>query len=178
MWQSLRCLWSGTSLLLLLLLGTLTFAEAERPNIVVIFCDDLCDGDLSCFGRPTIRTPQLDRRAREGQKWSSFYCVAPVCTFSRAGLSTGRALTLAHASIVGDTTWGRASARMKPRIGRRLRICTDQPVVIRAVRLIRGSLASGFPPGQAIVIPETVLRLALRSKGLFRDRCRSGRGCS
>ena len=40
-------------------------AKAESPNIVVIFCDDLGYGDLSCFGHPTIRTPNLDRMAAE-----------------------------------------------------------------------------------------------------------------
>ncbi|MAE77199.1 MAG: arylsulfatase [Planctomycetes bacterium] len=63
---------------------------ADKPNVVVIFCDDLGYGDLGCFGHPTIATPSLDRMAREGQKWMSFYSAAPVCTPSRAGLMTGR----------------------------------------------------------------------------------------
>jgi arylsulfatase A len=47
-------------------------------------------GDMSCNGHPTIRTPNLDRMAAEGQKWTSFYVAASVCTPSRAGLMTGR----------------------------------------------------------------------------------------
>jgi len=64
--------------------------DAPRPNVVIIFCDDLGYGDLACFGHPTIRTPNLDRMAREGQKWTSFYVAAPVCTPSRSALMTGR----------------------------------------------------------------------------------------
>ncbi len=63
---------------------------ADKPNIVVIFCDDLGYGDLGAFGHPTIQTPNLDRMAAEGQKWTSFYAAASVCTPSRAGLLTGR----------------------------------------------------------------------------------------
>ncbi len=68
----------------------LTATTAEPPNVVIIFCDDLGYGDLGCFGHPTIETPQLDTMAAAGQKWTSFYCAAPVCTPSRAGLLTGR----------------------------------------------------------------------------------------
>lgn len=64
--------------------------EALRPNLIVIFCDDLGYGDLGSFGHPTIRTPNLDRMAREGQKWTHFYSAASVCTPSRAALLTGR----------------------------------------------------------------------------------------
>ncbi len=63
---------------------------AEKPNFVVIFCDDLGYGDLGCFGHPTIETPHLDRMAAEGQKWTNFYVGASVCTPSRAALLTGR----------------------------------------------------------------------------------------
>ena len=63
---------------------------APPPNVVVIFCDDLGYGDLACFGHPTIATPNLDRMASQGQKWTEFYVAASVCTPSRAALQTGR----------------------------------------------------------------------------------------
>lgn len=82
---------------IVLLFGALSLfvspVEARQdgpPNFVVIFCDDLGYGDLSSFGHPTIRTPHLDQMAAEGQKWTSFYVAACVCTPSRAGLLTGR----------------------------------------------------------------------------------------
>ena len=65
-------------------------AAAERPNIVVLLCDDLGYGDLSCFAHPQIRTPHLDRLAADGAKLTHCYSAAPVCSPSRAGLMTGR----------------------------------------------------------------------------------------
>ena len=62
----------------------------EKPNFVIIFCDDLGYGDIGVFGNPIIRTPNLDLMAHQGQKWTQFYVADPVCTPSRAGLLTGR----------------------------------------------------------------------------------------
>ncbi len=64
--------------------------ESSQPNIVVILCDDLGYGDLSGFGHPVIKTPNLDKLAADGIKFTSFYSAAPVCSPSRAGLLTGR----------------------------------------------------------------------------------------
>jgi arylsulfatase A-like enzyme len=82
----------GSLVLSLALLVPLSAAAANerRPNFVVIFCDDLGYGDLGCFGHPTIRTPNLDRMAAEGMKFTQFYSAAEVCTPSRAALLTGR----------------------------------------------------------------------------------------
>lgn len=65
-------------------------ATAPRPNIIVLLCDDLGYGDLSCFAHPTIRTPHLDQLARDGIRFTDYYSPSPVCSPSRAGLMTGR----------------------------------------------------------------------------------------
>ena len=65
-------------------------ADGRPPNVVVIYADDLGYGDLGCFGHPTIRTPNLDRMAAEGMRFTQFYSAASVCTPSRAALLTGR----------------------------------------------------------------------------------------
>ena len=62
----------------------------SQPNFVIILADDLGYGDLSCYGHPSIRTPNLDRMAAEGLRFTDFYSAAEVCTPSRAALLTGR----------------------------------------------------------------------------------------
>ena len=64
-------------------------AAPEQPNIVLIVADDLGYGDLGCFGSTTIRTPNLDRMAAEGTKFTSFCVAQAVCSASRAALMTG-----------------------------------------------------------------------------------------
>lgn len=68
----------------------LAAADDSKPNIIVIFADDLGYGDLGCYGHPSIRTPNLDRMAGEGMRFTDFYSAAEVCTPSRAALLTGR----------------------------------------------------------------------------------------
>lgn len=62
----------------------------ERPNFVIILCDDMGYGDLSCYGNPTIQTPNIDRMAGEGMKLTQFYVGAAISTPSRSALLTGR----------------------------------------------------------------------------------------
>jgi arylsulfatase A-like enzyme len=77
------------ALLLLLCWWTGHAFSQPKPNFVFIFTDDLGYGDLGCFGSQTIRTPHLDRLAREGRKFTSFLVASSVCSPSRAALLTG-----------------------------------------------------------------------------------------
>ena len=63
---------------------------AERPNIVVIYADDLGWGSLSCYGQTEYETPHLDQMAKEGARLTSFYVSTPSCAPSRVSLLTGR----------------------------------------------------------------------------------------
>lgn len=64
--------------------------SASPPNFVLLFADDLGFGDLGCYGHPSSLTPNLDRLAAEGLRFTDFYSTCPVCSPSRASLLTGR----------------------------------------------------------------------------------------
>lgn len=64
-------------------------AADRPPNILLFFVDNLGNGDIGCFGSKLHRTPHIDRLAREGTKYTSFYVASGVCTPSRAALMTG-----------------------------------------------------------------------------------------
>jgi arylsulfatase A-like enzyme len=66
---------------------------AARPNIVLLVADDMGWGDMSSQGHPVIRTPNLDRMAAEGQRWTDFYVSSPICSPSRGAMLTGRVET-------------------------------------------------------------------------------------
>ncbi|MFW6189159.1 MAG: sulfatase [Planctomycetota bacterium] len=64
-------------------------APTDRPNIILINCDDLGYGDLGCYGSRRNSTPALDRMAAEGMRFTDFYMAAPVCSPSRGAMMTG-----------------------------------------------------------------------------------------
>ncbi|MBM3862283.1 MAG: hypothetical protein FJ395_21890, partial [Verrucomicrobia bacterium] len=74
---------------LIALLGHLVATAAEKPNVVLIFADDLGYGDVGCYGATKVRTPNVDRLAREGRKFTDAHSASAVCTPSRYALLTG-----------------------------------------------------------------------------------------
>src|SRR6185503_13360973 len=76
--------------LLPFLLLILSCMAADRPpNVVIIFCDDMGYADIGPFGATKWKTPNLDRMAAEGRKFSRFYVSSAVCSASRSALMTG-----------------------------------------------------------------------------------------
>lgn len=70
-------------------LGSISAWAVEALNVIVIFADDQGYQDLGVFGSPNIKTPNVDRMAKEGMRFTDFYSAASVCTPSRAALMTG-----------------------------------------------------------------------------------------
>ncbi len=77
-------------LLAALVLATPLAAAERRPNIVMIFIDDMGWGDFSCFGNAEAKTPNIDALAAGGIRFTQFYVNSPICSPSRCALSTGQ----------------------------------------------------------------------------------------
>jgi len=84
----------------LCLLWAGSLVAAPKPNIIYILADDLGYGDLGCYGQKTLKTPNLDRMAREGMRFTRHYAGSTVCAPSRCVLMTG--LHTGHARIRGN----------------------------------------------------------------------------
>jgi arylsulfatase A len=84
----------SVSLLLLFVVGSVGAAPA--PNIVFILADDLGINDLACYGRKEHHTPNLDRLARQGARFTQAYCGQPICSPSRAAILTGKSPARLH----------------------------------------------------------------------------------
>lgn len=74
--------------------------DVQRPNVIFILADDLGYGDLSCYGQKHFNTPNIDKLARQGMKFTNHYSGSPVCAPSRSALMTG--LHSGHAHIRGN----------------------------------------------------------------------------
>ena len=90
-----------TFLFLLTLFAISSIANAKnevlhKPNVVLIFVDDMGYGDLGCYGSSKIKTPNIDKLAEQGQRWTSFYSSGSTCVPSRTGLMSGR-----HPALLG-----------------------------------------------------------------------------
>jgi len=82
------------------LLAARASAQAPRPNIIFILADDLGYGELGCYGQALIQTPNLDRLAADGMRFTQFYAGSTVCAPSRSVLMTGR--HTGHTTVRGN----------------------------------------------------------------------------
>ena len=81
-------------------LGLARAATPARPNIIFVLSDDLAQGDVGVYGQKLIRTPRLDRMAREGTRYTQAFCGTTVCAPSRTSLMTG--LHTGHSPVRGN----------------------------------------------------------------------------
>lgn len=89
--HTLRFLAIGVALFASLPTSLWSQEKAKRPpNVIVIYADDMGYADLGCFGVKKIKTPNLDRMAKQGVRFTSFYTSQAVCSASRASLMTGK----------------------------------------------------------------------------------------
>ena len=70
--------------------SALPLAAADHPNVVLILADDLGYGDLGCYGTTKVKTPNIDRLAREGRRFTDAHSASAVCTPPRYALLTGQ----------------------------------------------------------------------------------------
>ena len=75
-------------------------AADKQPNVVLIVIDDLGQRDLGCYGSTFYKTPNIDKMAKDGLRFTDFYAACPVCSPTRASILTGR-----YPQRVGITDW-------------------------------------------------------------------------
>lgn len=85
-----------------MLLGKDILAQGQKPNIILILADDLGYGDVSCYGQQKIRTPNIDRLAASGMRFTQFYSGSTVCAPARSSFMTG--LHTGHTAVRGNVT--------------------------------------------------------------------------
>jgi arylsulfatase A-like enzyme len=96
-----------------------------RPNVLFILADDLGWGDLSCYGRPDYRTPNLDRLASQGTRFTNAYSASPVCTPTRCAFLTGQYPARHAVGLEEPLAWKRQLEERKRDVG----LPPEQPTV-------------------------------------------------
>ena len=119
--------------LVVLALNTIAGAEekAARPNIVLILADDMGYGDLSCYGHPVAKTPNIDRLAKQGVRFTQHYANGPECSPTRTALLTGRYQQRAGGleCAIGTGNVGRYDDAIRLAENRDLGLPPDQAVI-------------------------------------------------
>src|SRR6266403_2132153 len=87
--MTIRPAWTAAFLSLVAIVPAGPVAAGDAPNIVLIYADDLGYGDVGCYGATRVRTPNIDRLAREGLRFTDAHAPSSTCTPSRYALLTG-----------------------------------------------------------------------------------------
>ena len=98
-------IWATGGLLMPMLVACSGQTEEQKPNIIYIMCDDLGYNDLACYGQQYINTPNLDRMASEGMRFTQAYAGSPVSAPSRASFMTGQ--HTGHTEVRGNKEYWR-----------------------------------------------------------------------
>ncbi|QNN22098.1 sulfatase-like hydrolase/transferase [Planctomycetales bacterium ZRK34] len=129
-------------------------AEGARPNIVFILADDLGYGDLACYGRQDIKTPNLDRLARQGVRFTNHYANGPECSPTRTALLTGRYQQWVGGleCAIGTGNVGRYDDAIRLRETHDLGLPTEEQTIVRLLKdagyatAITGKWHLGYEP--------------------------------
>ncbi|HVG21012.1 MAG TPA: sulfatase-like hydrolase/transferase [Blastocatellia bacterium] len=124
---SRRQFMSGVSAAVVLGASQRPLPKAARPNVLFILGDDLGYGDLSCFGRPDYSTPNLDRLAAQGMRFTNAYAASPVCTPTRCAFITGRYPARTPVGLEEPLGWHK-------QVGNRVGLSPDHPTVASLLR--------------------------------------------
>src|SRR5262245_12307761 len=95
-----------------LAIASAAFAQPTKPNIIFVLADDLGYGELGCYGQKLIQTPNLDRFAAEGMRFTQFYAGSTVCAPSRSVLMTGQ--HLGHTTVRGNAGKNMEAQTLRP----------------------------------------------------------------
>lgn len=125
--------------------GTVYGDSISKPNILIILCDDLGYGDLGCYGQRLIRTPHLDRMAREGMRFTQAYAGSPVSAPSRASLMTGQ--HTGHTEVRGNREYWKTAPRVSYGGHEEYEVVGQHPYAPDHILLTEAMKAGGYSTG-------------------------------
>lgn len=127
------------------MLATGAFAQHKAPNIIFILCDDMGYGDLGCYGQKLIDTPNIDRMAAEGTRFTQAYAGSPVSAPSRACLMTGQ--HAGHTHVRGNREYWPQAGTVQYGVNREYAVVGQEPYDSARVILPEIMKRNGYTTG-------------------------------
>lgn len=119
--------------------------KSVKPNIIFIMCDDMGYGDLACYGQPYISTPNIDRMAQQGMRFTQAYAGAPVSAPSRACLMTGQ--HSGHTTVRGNKEYWPNAPKVRYGINEDYAVVGQQPYDANHIIIPEMMKANGYKTG-------------------------------